>query len=93
MMPTDPTPEREAARCICGAAYPKAPEWQPIETAPKDGTRVLLWVPPMIAGNVELSGYATAGRWDSLGWHSGITTLACQPTLWMPLPRPPEIVP
>jgi hypothetical protein len=64
-------------------------EWQPIETAPKDGTRILACV----AGRegVEIVAHATHKHrgppWRehySLGrvcWH--------QPSHWMPLPTPP----
>jgi len=60
-------------------------DWQPIDTAPKDGTRVLLW-------NVS-------GRYGIVeGWYA--PTLPCphwtvghgdlvSPTFWMPLPPPP----
>lgn len=80
-------------------------EWQPIETAPKDGTRILL----LEAGNVYL------GLWDSNfgiseiydpeadqyvnrpAWTDGTVKSwgyeeqneIEQPTHWMPLPDPP----
>lgn len=72
-------------------AHPPAPQWQPIESAPKDGTNVLL---------VNCKGNIAAGLWqgDKLngGWwlrggnkpdtffnfHHG-------PTHWMPLPAAP----
>lgn len=34
--------------------------WQPIETAPRDGTDVLLWCP---------RGGVTVGRWDEQEYH------------------------
>ena len=64
--------------------------WQPIETAPKDGTRILVWIGddfPMVAKWKE----SKYGSWwnpcedliaDVLG--------ACAPTHWMPLPAAPE---
>lgn len=71
------------------------PEWQPIETAPRDGTSVLLYatVPPtdMLAmdGPVIMSGY-----FDSMddAWCSTLATFFgpfVYPTNWMPLPTPP----
>ena len=71
------------------------PEWQPIETAPRDGTNVLLYatVPPtaMLAmdGPVIMSGY-----FDSMddAWCSTLATFFgpfVNPTNWMPLPTPP----
>jgi Protein of unknown function (DUF551) len=74
--------------------------WQPIDTAPKDGSRVLLWVPDE-AG----SSYTTQiGTWtfysatsDDFLWvydgHSDGLRRYCMahpPTHWMPLPEPPS---
>ncbi len=56
-------------------------EWLPIESAPKDGKRVILFVPPYGAGS---------GHWDET-WHAHFTlNRHAQPTHWMPLPDPPE---
>ena len=73
--------------------------WQSIETAPKDGTRVLMW-------------WEGASGYDNLGWHmtywldnsktenpwsgwriqSNVATHAgAKPTYWMPLPAAPQI--
>lgn len=55
-------------------------EWQPIETAPKDG-RVVLLCDQM--GN----------RWtDSSHWHIK-NGCGLPPTHWMPLPEPPKAAP
>lgn len=63
-------------------------KWQPIETAPKDGTSILVavyeengdyWGEDIVAWN-------PTNGWDSAGYdwdHSQITN-------WMPLPEPPE---
>lgn len=67
-------------------------EWQPIETAPKDGTDVLLFrlgmcgnpLPPMVAGwfhNGEDGGWCSEDFIDE--WLRGTFTH------WMPLPAPP----
>lgn len=70
-------------------------EWQPITTAPKDGTAVLLY---RQCGIWRVRGY---GRWEDgpgqiSGWISygfyeppGNLGLAA-PTHWMPLPDPPK---
>lgn len=61
--------------------------WQPIETAPVDGTRVLLFVPPYGAMSGHFDKYGTGRRWNA---HSAINREA-QPTHWMPLPEPPAL--
>lgn len=64
-------------------------KWQPIETAPKDGTSILLYT---AYGVVE-------GFWGWSEWQQTVicsnydmssTCFECQPTHWMPLPNPPE---
>jgi hypothetical protein len=66
-------------------------EWRPIETAPKDGSRVLLWL--------DCLSECYIGRWQPRGrspntwavaFGSQATSLASGPTHWMPLPAPPE---
>jgi hypothetical protein len=57
-------------------------EWQPIETAPKDGTKVLIVDDD---GVVDVAAYLIGkryGYWD--------TETFCCPTHWMPLPPPPN---
>lgn len=66
-------------------------QWQPIETAPKDGTRVLLFVPPYgpSTGHYEparVNWGPNASLWVS---HS-ILNKEAAPTHWMPLPTPPQ---
>lgn len=58
---------------------PQSP-WQPIETAPKDGTTVLAYCP----GN-RFQKFLT----DYYSEHQGGGWLF-QPTHWMPLPEPPQ---
>jgi hypothetical protein len=66
-------------------------EWQPIETAPKDGTHIILFWP-----YVTDEGHVTSGYWylpgegEIAGWHSwDVNGYATPPTHWMPLPAPP----
>lgn len=58
--------------------------WKPIETAPKDGTEVLIYAPAV--------GVLMA-RWNDDIWVDAMVQFngACpaQPTLWMPVPVPP----
>jgi hypothetical protein len=71
-------------------------EWRDIETAPKDGTAILLgnrggawigrWRP------VYQSGYRPSNPWGSLMLnhdHIHMGEKYEQPTAWMPLPPPP----
>ena len=59
-------------------------DWQPIETAPKDGTWIVLWVDsePLVAG-----WNANDGDWR-LRWNDD--WIQPPPTHWMPLPTPPR---
>lgn len=70
-------------------------EWQPIETAPRDGTYILLgWsVNPTKDGefpkmSVGKSIDRDSGWWLTAGWASSTVQMA--PTHWMPLPPPPS---
>ena len=63
-------------------------QWQPIETAPKDGTEILVCGPLRDGSGV----YRDVTRWPN-GW-SGKWPVAYmhnsdEPTHWMPLPEPP----
>lgn len=78
-------------------------EWQPIETAPKDGTDVLLfgdWAGE-INGMAEKPSIAV-GTWTGGasdygpdGWwylpHSDGYACWMKATAWMPLPKPPAV--
>jgi len=59
-------------------------DWKPIETAPKDGRRVLLYWP-------HWAHYPIVGLYGVYGWASEVA-LAKEPgpTHWMPLPKPPR---
>ncbi len=61
-------------------------KWQPIETAPKDESRILLY----------RTGWAEAiavGWWSNANvcWMSIPGTWEWKATHWMPLPDPPEV--
>lgn len=56
--------------------------WQPIDTAPKDGTLVLVYYRE---GGMAVRRFRKSGRCvDVLNNNAG------QPTHWMPLPPPPQ---
>lgn len=77
-------------------------KWQTIETAPKDGTRVLI---VNDEGEIDIAGYVEEWTWkkvfvrkatdgdvyktvqDEVGYWD--TDNAYCPTHWMPLPKPP----
>ena len=60
-------------------------EWQPIETAPKDGTFILVAVTGEVATHIMLV-------WWFDGWCLDMTNtpIVGKPTHWMPLPEPPK---
>jgi hypothetical protein len=66
------------------------PRWQPIDTAPKDGTWI--WcVEADIACKTNPTQYAM--RWcdqRNAGWYDDYNG-QCDPTHWMPLPEPPNV--
>lgn len=70
-------------------------QWLPIESAPKDGTEILLFEPRgAVARRYSLnasSGTMFAGRFKTLyqSWSSTPGDYQRKPTHWMPLPDPP----
>lgn len=78
-------------------------EWQPIETAPKDGVRVLVFVRTQFRQNAPgyfiTDAYCDDGdKWmtksggdsvESCGYKSNEGDYICTATHWMPLPNPP----
>lgn len=63
--------------------------WQPIETAPKDGTEVLVFGPRQ--DGTYLAAYQYDDWWVAGPWDERWTELLSPPTHWMPLPAPPEV--
>jgi len=65
-------------------------EWRTMETAPKDGTNILLWWPEQF--HCPLTGH-WADKWNPwigwkvTGWSHG--KFITSPTHWRPLPSPP----
>jgi len=59
-------------------------QWEPIETAPKDGTWVLIWCGWV--GHPRSSAFEH-GSWQNLPWIANSKDY--NPTHWMPLPAPP----
>ena len=63
-------------------------EWQPIETAPKDGTAILLSIP----GNKNPCAHVGFFHHDTDQWRERIlgANFVNYPSHWMPLPKPPK---
>lgn len=65
----------------------RAPQWLPIESAPEDGTEILVWDGRGI----------TSVRWHFSGWSLVYCGWRAEDgdfdgaTHWMPLPAPPEV--
>jgi hypothetical protein len=67
-------------------------EWQPIETAPKDGTAILIWpAQSSFTGDDTISYVVRWHDWKE-AWieASGEEYDTFYPTHWMPLPPPPK---
>jgi len=78
-------------------------EWQPIDTAPKDGTEIDVWVVDSRAKQTSGCRYENV-RWSDGGWKwfdryynvsggyvgidNGVNVIASH---WMPLPKPPTL--
>jgi Protein of unknown function (DUF551) len=59
-------------------------EWRTIDSAPRDGTRVLIYKRGF-AEDIFVAWYSTT--WE--GWHAAYAINFVEPTHWMPLPEPP----
>lgn len=66
-------------------------EWQPIETAPKDGTRIIFWGPNLAVAEGEWLSGKWAGH-PTEGWYRTNQSPRVRPTHWMPLPDAPKPV-
>lgn len=73
--------------------------WRPIETAPKDGTQLMLWCPDRAApmfGSFRVD-EGLSGNDEPLWLDNSYDDFSCgyascplKPTHWMPLPAPPS---
>jgi hypothetical protein len=71
-LPVTPAPPEASHRAIR--------EWQPIETAPKDGTQVWAW---------DAERGSNPALWVEGAWWITYDDAMIHPTHWMPLPDPP----
>lgn len=70
-------------------------KWQPIESAPKDGTEVILAIPVPREGVtlVKVGFFLRKGGWKAAYGAGGLFDWSrgdANPSHWMPLPEPPE---
>jgi hypothetical protein len=68
-------------------------EWQPIETALKDGTEILVWDENFGIRRVQWTEFFSGGGFWDTGYASevdGDPIDANEATHWMPLPDPPK---
>ena len=65
-------------------------EWQPMETAPRDGSAVLLAIPDLGRGPTTS---LTVGAYDGRQWVSDASSALklYEPVFWAPLPEGPEM--
>ena len=65
-------------------------EWQPIETAPRDGTDIIVYR-PNAKPNVHIPQVGIDYWSKRLGNVWALSNDRQQPTYWMPLPKPPRL--
>lgn len=67
--------------------------WQPIETAPRDGTDIILGYERSHAEEGRWMADASRNHWGETGWFATSDDALCdhpsKPTHWQPLPPPP----
>jgi len=66
------------------------PKWEPIDSAPKDSTSIVLFIPDY--GDEIVMGWSDDGKtWEiEEGLEFKVEDDWHYPTHWMPLPQPPE---
>lgn len=65
-------------------------EWQPIETAPRDGTRIFVYCPKLNEPKETIVAYSMEDTIFPWREDDGALLQRDQPTHWMPLPNPPS---
>ena len=82
--------DEQLARAALSAAL--AAMWQPIETAPKDGTDILVFRPRFDGNYIPQVGQDWWMRASYTGDCWAKSRADCQPTHWMPLPPAPTLL-
>lgn len=74
--------------CMAIQADRQRDQWQPIETAPQNGTRIILMWEPFggVSEHVELGRWSERSGWVNTYGHA----FTGYPTHWMPLPAAPK---
>ena len=89
----------DASPAVCGGEEAEAVQqwntradgWMGIESAPRDGSRVTVFVPPYGAMAGHNNFHLFGGQKDDI-WHChSCLNKEAQPTHWMPLPTPPKV--
>jgi len=75
---------QEAAAML--AALAEEREWMPIEAAPRDGTKFLIWCPKSKLSLMRFNSPIESETWSI----TGRSWIVPEPTHWRPLPTPPE---
>lgn len=70
-------------------ALPAAAGWQTMESAPKDGTRVITYSGGLVGTSRYTERFAPQYGDTSPGWYSDHLDRRHHPIAWMPLPVPP----
>ena len=78
---------RDILRRLADALEAAEGGWQPIETAPKDGTWVLAYDADEYGETTETAHWVRNGMFGG-AWEIS-DEMQIKPTLWMPLPAPP----
>jgi len=85
------------AALACAAGQASKSEWRPIETSPKDGTRILAVIPGFAVSIAWW--FHDAQKWmtadaedypDDESWNYTVENTEYLPTHWMPLPAAPS---
>lgn len=63
-------------------------EWQPIETAPKNGRDLILWFPKI--KRVQACAWKSPNGYYAAAWSADGQWIPYEPTHWMPMPDPPR---
>lgn len=64
--------------------------WQPIETAPKDWSNVILFCPDSAFNSDVMEGYYSCADGGDDCWKRADGNFMISPTRWQPLPNPPQ---